>query len=633
MSDVNAKVLAVEQFYGGQSSDKVVGPKASFSYGRAMEFRRSPSQLSVLPGPKKISGTVVTDLILNMVQVDDGTRYAFGDTGNFYKIATDNTVTKVTGSGAPTSGTDGLLYRSDSDAIYMATPTELQRYYPISGTPTFDQTYGASKSTDTNAARTGGANTYSVPTSLSEASTASCDFEPDIEPGYSVKVKVVTVGTGDLTLTLHDGLNDVLATVTIAHASLTAGLNEFKFSDQVRMYVKPNARTYHWHLTSTAAGTTVQVGTSSDLSTADFEFWAYRFVDTINGLHPMAQFLQYTLIGNGNYLAVWEPLSPSDPPNNEFQRHRLTFPTGFEVCGIDTTNEFAIIALEKRSSDDSKDFQQGLLILWDGYSQTYNSIINVPGGSPDSITTYNNYPYFYVNGALTAWLGGTNTTTILPMPNTSSDYKSLTSNTRIYPNMMCIRDNLLHLGFPSTTGDTSIEYGVYTWGTLNKDFPSSFGYGYVTSTMTSDPTNSDGTRKLGSVRNFGDEMYISWKDGTNFGLDIVDSACDPAPVFSFRTLVFDGGVTAKTKLALRFAIDTQAIPANITITPVHKIDDAADKTHTTMSEGDTRAIATIQNGRFHRLEMGFDGTCTGTETPIFYDVTLMWDPLAAERTL
>lgn len=633
MSDVNAKVLAVEQFYGGQSSDKVVGPKASFSNGRAMEFRRSPSQLSVLPGPKKISGSAVTDLILNIVQVDDGTRYAFGDTGNFYKIATDNTVTKVTSSGAPTDGTDGLLYRSDSDAIYMATPTELQRYYPISGTPTFDQTYGASKSADTNAYRTGGTHTYTLPTTISESATALCSFEPDIEPFYSLKVNIVAKGTGDWTLTLHDGLDDVLATVTIANADLSTGLQEFKFAKQIRGYVKPNARTYHFHLTSTVADGTVQTSTASDLSTADFELWAYRFVDTVNGLHPIAQFLQYTLIGNGNYLAVWEPLSPSDPPNNEFQRHRLTFPTGFEVCGIDTTNEFAVIALEKRSSDATKDFQEGLLILWDGYSQTYNSIIDVSGGSPDSLTTYNNYPYFYVNGALTAWLGGANTTTILSMPNTSSDYKSLTAGTRTYPNMMCIRDNLLHLGFPSTTGNTAIEYGVYTWGTLNKDFPSSFGYGYVTSTMNSDPTNSDGTRKLGCVRNFGDEMYISWKDGTSYGLDIVDSTCDPASSFSFRTLVFDGGVTAKTKLALRFAIDTQAIPADVTITPVHKIDDTDEVTHTAMSEGDTRAIATIQNGRFHRLEMGFDGTSTGTTTPVFYDVTLMWDPLAGERTL
>lgn len=633
MSDTQAKVLPVEQVYGGQSTDKLIGPKASFSYGRAMEFRRVPSQLSVLPGPKKISGTTVTDLVENIVQVDDGTRYAFDKSGGFYKIATDNTVTKISaGTNGPTTGSDGLLYRSDCDAVYAATENDLRRYYPISGSPTWDQVYGASKSDDTNAYRTGGAQTYSVPTTLSEATADSCDFEPDIEPGYSVKVKIVTVGTGDLTLTLHDGLNDELASVTIAHADLVVGLNEFKFSEQIRLYVKPNARTYHYHLTSTVSGTTVQTGTASDLSTSDFEFWAYRFVETNSGFHPVAQFLQYTLIGNSNYLAVWEPLSPSDPPNNEFKRHRLTFPTGFEVIGIDKTDVYAVLALEKRSTDDSKDFQEGLIILWDGFSQTYNQIINVTGGAPEALFTYQNYPYFFVKGALSAWLGGTNTTTILPMPHTDMAYKSLTSPTRVYPNMMCVRDNLLHMGFPSTTDDTDIEYGVYTWGTLSKDFPASFGYGYVPSTMQENNTNT-GNREIGCVRNFGDEMYIAWRDGTSYGIDVVDTTCDPASVFSFRTLGFNGGVTAKEKLALRFAIDCKAIPADVTITPVHQIDDATDITHDDMAEGDTRNVSSIDQGRFHRIVWGFDGTSTGTETPVFYDTSLMWDPLAGERTL
>jgi len=399
MANSSDQVLAVQSFYGGQSSNPSIGPKASFGYGRSLEFRRDPSQLTVLPGPRKISGSVVTDLPLNIVQVTNGNRYAFGDTGNFYKISTSNVVTEI--ANTLTSGSDGLLYRSDSDAIYMATQTTLERYAPVSGSPTFDQSYGTSKSIDTNAYRTSGALTYTVPASISETASNMCTFEPDIEPFYSIKVKVVAKGTGDWTLTLHDGLNTVLGTKTIANASLSnTTLNEFVFGSQIRGYVKPNARTYHFHLTSTVADGTVQTTTVSDLDTADFELWAYRLVDTVNGLHPMAQFLQYTLIGNGNYLAVWEPLSPTAPPNTEFQRHRLTFPDGFEVCGITPTDEFAIIACEKRSSDGTKDFQEGKLFIWDGTAQTYNQIIDVSGGSPESIYTYNNYPYFFVNGSL-----------------------------------------------------------------------------------------------------------------------------------------------------------------------------------------------------------------------------------------
>jgi hypothetical protein len=618
------KLLTVQEFYGGQSADETLGPKASFSYARALEFRRNPSQLTVLPGARKISEGIVTDLVLNMCQVLDGTKYAYGDTGKMYKIDTSNVVTSV--STSFTTGSDGMLYRSDSDAIYLATDKTVERYFPISGTPAFDQTYGASKSIDTNAYRTGGANTYTVPTSISESANALCSFQPDIEPFHSIKVKVVSKGTGDWTLTLHDGLDTVLATKTIANASLTNGaLNEFVFSSQVRGYVKPNARTYHFHLTSTVGDGTVQVATSGDLSTADFELWADRLVDTQNGFHPMAQFLQYTLIGNGNYLAVWEPLSPEDPPNNEFQRHRLTFPDGFEVCGIATTDEFAVIACERTFTNEGK------LFLWDGTAQTYNQIVNVSGGSPQSIFTYNNYPYFYVNGALCAWLGGKNIVQIRLMSNMSSDYTDTTDVTRAYPNMMTVRDNLLHMGYPSTTTNTGIEHGVYTWGTLNKDFPASFGYGYVISTETI--LNTGGTLKLGCTRNYGDSLYISWKDGSNYGLDVVDSYSDPAPLAKFRTRSFDAGSSRKKKKALRMGIDTKAVPADVTITPTYKLDDDNEVSLTPMNQGDTQIISTIQNGLFRRITVGFDIETEGTESPTIYADSLLWNPLPDEKAL
>ena len=629
MANQTDQTKPIQEFYGGQSSNASIGTRASFAVGRSLEFRRDPGALSVLPGPRKISGTVVTDLPMNIVQVANGSRYAFGDTGNFYKIATNNVVTEI--SNTLTSGSDGLLYRSDSDAIYMATANTLERYAPISGTPTFDQSYGASKSIDTACTRTGGALTYSVPVAISETATALCSFQPDIEPFYSIKVKVVAKGTGDWTLTLHDGLNTVLGTATVANAGLTNGvLNEFKFAAQVRGYVKPNARTYHFHLTSTVADGTVQVTTVSDLSTADYELWAYRLVDTINNLHPIQQFLQYTIIGNGNYLAVWEPLSPTAPPNNEFQRHRITFPDGFEVCGLAPSDEFIAIALEKRSTDGTKDFQEGKIAIWDGTAQTYNQIIDVSGGSPESIYTHNNYPYFIVNGSLCAWFGGKNITQIRALANTSTVYKDAIDNTHVYPNMMTVKDNILHLGYPSTTTNVDIEHGVYTWGTLDKDYPNSFGYGYIISTETQ--KNTAGTLQIGCVRNFGDEMYISWKDGTDYGIDIIDSYCDPAPTFAFRSLGFDAGMFRKTKKALRLAIDTETLPAGVVITPVHQINDEADYTHPAMTSGDEN-ISCIDGGNFKSIVFGFDGTCSGTATPVIKSVALSWNGLPAERVM
>jgi hypothetical protein len=506
----------------------------------------------------------------------------------------------------------------------------VRRYYPISGTPTFDVTYGASRSIDANAYRTGGTSTYSVPTAITE--NDYCSFQPDIEPFYSIKVLIPTKGTGDWTLTLHDGLNNVLATSTVTNANITSGqLNEFVFSSQVRALVKPNARTYHFHLTSTVADGTVTCSTTSNLNSADFELWAYRLVDTVNGLHPMVQFQQFTLIGNGNYVAVWEPLTDSNPPNNEFQRHRLVFPSGYEVCGIAASKGFAYIALEKKATNASKDFQDGLIIKWDGSSNTYDDYVNVTGGSPQSISIKDNLPYFYVSGALHAWPGGDTIVKVHTIANTSTDYKDTVDNTQVYPNMITVRDNVLHAGYPSTTNNTSIKHGVYTFGSLDKNYPSSFGYSYVISTQTK--LNTAGTLQLGCVRNFGDEMYISWKDGTAYGLDIVDSFCDPAPTFKFRSLQFDAGLVRKRKKALRMAIDTEALPSGVTITPVYNVDNSSDvSSEITITSGGTEAIVPIDKD-FRRIIVGFDGTSTAATPPVILAQTLEWNPLPAEKSM
>jgi hypothetical protein len=633
------RILADEAFYGGSASDDAIGTAASFGYARAIDHRKNPSQLSVLPGPRKISGSVVTDLILNVAQVRSGDRYGFGDQGNVYKISTSNVVTKLASTGIST-GTDGLLYRSDSDALYCASHTRLHRYYPISGSPTWDVIYGPSKSIDAAAYRTGGALTYSLPTAISEAATDKNSFQPDIEPFYSIKVFVTAKGTGDWTLTLHDGLNNVLGSVTVLNAALTPGaLNEFKFAAQIRGLVKPNARTYHYHLTSSNGTGTAQVATASDLSTSDYELWAYLLVDTDNALHPMAQFLQYTLIGNGNYLAVWEPLSDSNPPNNEFQRHRLTFPSGFNVCGIAVTDEFAVIACEKRSTNPNKDFQEGKLFVWDGFSTTYNQVIDVSGGAPEAIQSHENYPYFIVGDTLCCWPGGKDIVKVRKIADTDTRYTGLVDATHTYPNMMTVRNNMLHIGFPSVTNNTSIECGVHTWGTLEKNYPATWGN--LNYTISSSRTvNNDGTLMLGCVRNFGDEMYISWRDGANYGLDIVDGQCKPAPIAKWRSRRFNAGASYKEKRADKLCIDTLPLPTGVTITPVIKTNNATEVplTEFALATGDEEKIAIIppQNSKFRRITHGFDIACdpaTVTTSPIIYASALSWNTLIMEKQM
>lgn len=430
-----------QRFYGGMATDPKIGIRESFAYSQSYDFRKNPSQMSILPGPAREDAAIVKDLILNEVMTGDGAIYSFGDDGYFYKRTTTGVWST---EGKLSSGCAGIDYRKDTDAIYLTTDKTVSLYTPILGlgSPTLlPDYYNSSFSTYNNSDNTG-FNVSAYQTSSSQTTTVQVAttplnetqgnvryFQSDIEPLNKTSVFIPNKGTGDWTLTLHDGLNNVLATATVVNANLNNNTwNDFTFTaapnSQVRIYVAPNARTYHFHLTSTVADGTVSSSINNDLGSCDLMIWADRLIQTNNGLHPIQRFLQYETIGNANYVSVWEPLS--DPPTNaEWQRHALVFPREYEVCGLATQNEFLVIALEQTTTTSSTP-QQGLIAFWDGTSSKYNYYVYIPEGSPQAIHTYKNITYYYAGGA---WWAITSVYTqpvkIRTMPDSDTEFSSV----------------------------------------------------------------------------------------------------------------------------------------------------------------------------------------------------------------
>src|SRR6266516_475805 len=405
------KVLVFQSFTGGLADDSKVGIKNSSAYLQGLDVRSSPSQMSVLPGMTREDNGVFKDLALNEVMAADGTIYAYGNAGYLYRRTTAAVWSEI---GKTANGCAGLDYRYDTDAIYSASNKYVSIYTPVTGTGTPTLVlgkYGTSFSTYNNTINTGfnvaahqvgSILTTTLATTLTEIQTGLRYFQTDIEPLAKISVFVVAKGTGDWTLTLHDGLNTILATATITNANLTNGVfNDFVFSaapnGQVRVYPAPNARTYHIHVTSTVADGQVSSSASNDLSTCDLQVWADRLVQTNSGLHPIDRFLQFEIIGNGNYISSWEPIS--DPPtNDEWRRHRLVVPSEYECVGLSHTNEYSIAALGKTTTNNSFIPQDGLLTFWDGLSDTYNYDVPIPEGTPQGLHVYMNVAYYYAGG-------------------------------------------------------------------------------------------------------------------------------------------------------------------------------------------------------------------------------------------
>ena len=650
--------IHLNAFNGGVSIDYKYGIANSFYQSQALDFRQKASQMSVLPGAYNLSNNL-SDQIQNIVQDPSGVRWGIGNLGNIYKINTSNVISNT--AQLSSNGATGLVYHQLADQLYICGQQTVSTYGQLGGSSVFrSDLFAQSASTfngvvslfntatnsyDGSQLRSAGTATYNVPTSISEAVGQTCTFVPDIEPLYSFKVFITTVGTGNWTLTMHDALNNVLGTSTIANANLVVGFNEFKFSSQVRV-ITTGALTgtlgsYHFHLTSTVADGVVQTYNSGDLTGCNMQMYAYRLVKTNNGWHPSVIFALMLCIGNGNYLSTYDFSNDAGPNNQQWVRHRLRLDFGYEVCGLSVNNQYLVIAAEKRSTNSSRSYQDGYLYFWDGSNASFNFKIEIPMGAPYGLFTQNNITYFICAGSLFAWGGGQQVIKVRYIGYQNTDYLGTVDHTIVNPYMMDARYNLLMIGYPSTTTNVNLTYGVYSWGAVELTYPNSFGYSYALSNGLQNYSAANNLQ-IGCIRNFVDTLYISYQyTDTNsvihYALDVVDNSSTAAPNFSWQSLIWDGGVRYKTKKALRLKINFLPLPTGCSITANYTKNrgttisaDPVTGIPYTASTGDTDILVDLSNVRFHELQWGFTGTASGTTPPTITGITLETDPLEDE---
>ena len=64
---------------------------------------------------------------------------------------------------------------------------------------------------------------------------------------------------------------------------------------------------------------------------------------------------------------------------------------------------------------------------------------------------------------------------------------------------------------------TTSGRGVWTWGSLNKDYPEVLNFDYPTS-------NDNATDEIGAVHSSNGKLYQSWKNASTYGIDVVNTA-------------------------------------------------------------------------------------------------------------
>lgn len=633
--------LIQTQFNGGISANSKSGLANSARFTRALDPWTDAD--SVTLNPKPIQDHTTTGLVRCMVDAYpyESARYAYDDAGVIYKI-TSNTWS----SDRTVSGGAGAGLTVSKDFLYYAGATKLGRKGLLSGTPAYNDDFLTDGVNDLDLTPTGTVtgNTYTTPTSITETSANEISITPTRDPLRKVQLWVVAKGTGNWTVTVHDEFDNLIGSVTVANASLTNGAyNDFTFSTPLR--VNPG-QTYHIHVTSTVADGTLRTGTSSDLSTADYKTFFGILISSTD--HPMINHTNgvtgTVVIGNVDYMAVYD--------GDTYNPNKIRIEPGYTIKGWARENEFIVAFATKGATIEA--FEEGKLFYWDGISSYYNYSKPVPDGQPNAMVSTKNR-IFSVLGSKGDLALGTEPFRALQSAPKLTYGKSVS----VLPGAITTWQRKVYFGYSGTddpnagnynwdTGvaPTGIEQGVYAFG-ADSDRAISvqsvslevLTFAFAPSTAISNQTSF----QIGCVEAFGEDMYVSYKDGSTYYVDRINKDNGAALKGSYESLIIDLGLNGKTlqpmpqktKYAHNIIVTCEPLPAGCSLAAKFRKDRTTTWEQAGFSdEGDPVATYDFQgSGRYKEIEIGFDVLSTSGNYPVITGLIFIFDPTGDEQNI
>lgn len=553
-----------------------------------------------------------------------------------YKNATvvtgfyDGLIDEVMVFGITRTNVDFLLMLNDS---ILTTTNGLKAYYnfnavatdstsfgndlTLSGSPTYSTNtpfIGPSTRLDIDQSATTVGNTYTVPLTITESATTIKTFTPEKDPQKSISVLIASVGTGDWTLTVHDQYQNEIASKTVVNASLATGYFEFIFASEWRPLLN---ETYHFHLTSTVADGTVTTTNAGELSTVSFRTY-FQFLVTDTQYHPVAPFLQFLVFGNERYVGTLEATL--------YEPNTISLTAGWKVRCFGYWNEYLAIGAWK--GDTVSEYDQGRIFFWDGVSDTYNFFIDIPEGAVNAMIGTRGKLYFIAGykGRLMVYEGGSSARKIKNLLNTESN-----TTIDIYPGAMTMWRALLRIGCAGNADDDSIQRGVYTWGSVNEQFPDSLSFDHPISTGNYVGNNV----RIGLTHVVNGKLLIGWQDTLAYGIDYVDISNAVYPTGTVEHLINDEGAMYHEKEVMTLVTHFDPLVSGQSVALKYRLNRNSSWTElpAVSTVGMTLARATISaNGqRYREYEVGANLATTVASSPTVYSIGVERDMLEKEK--
>ena len=462
--------------------------------------------------------------------------------------------------------------------------------------------------------------TYAVPTAISEAAADRLTITPEKDPQKSIRFYIANKGTGTWTVTVHDTNNNVKATSTVVTGSMTTGDYEFTFSSVWRPLTNFTEE-YHVHLVCASGSPTVQTSASNNLEKADFTTY-YQFLVEDTAWHPVTKFLNFMVFGNERYVGKLEATL--------YEPNKIVLPSGWRVRCFALWQEYLCIGVMKGTNIYDND--EGRIYFWDGYAPTFNFYIPVPEGGINAMVGSANKLFFTAGyrGDLLVYTGGNNATKVKRVPKLADG-----TYVETYPGAMNVWQTLLRWGVAGGSDDTTIEKGVYTWGSLNVRYEDCLTYDYPISPKVYTGNNV----KIGLILPVGQELLIGYQSGSSaYGVDYVNNTNDYFDNAYMEMLIEDMDTPHKEKLALVIAANLDPLKTGDHITLKWRNDEneTEEDFHSdtqVLAVGDSLIRENISAGRYHHFHVKCELESTGATAPNVHDIVLRGDMLENEEVI
>lgn len=318
--------------------------------------------------------------------------------------------------------------------------------------------------------------------------------------------------------------------------------------------------------------------------------------------HTMLEALGVLFICDADYLALLDY-------EGAINKTALQFPGGiYSKALIDNADIIIIGATQKEQQ------RRGFLFTWNKLADSWITKKDLQAQGANSLNFLEGGVMVQTGEELKYW----DTANLLPL-------KQLPGGGTTLPGGQAEYKSIGHFGVQGGTLN-----GVYGYGRRDKNSPFALNLEYI----PSHGNYTTSTNKIGCVSNHQGEMLVSWFDGTNYGVDIVDQ--DNKAVAVYQSLEIDANSPFADKRWSQIKIVTRPLPAGTSIGVRAKtINDDSWQTCKTDSQatlmntaGQKKAIFNIAGaGKGEIIEIELTLTPSGNATPEVISVNTYYSQL------